>query len=180
MKKTQILLIFILLSGQLWSQDNTATKRILKPHFTTADTVERSTGTIIYKGVFNVDFENERYLYDNGKQYWFRITGDKIMQAYSTILEVELSSPENGVYEKMGDIFCSEIHAPSTKPDVLNPGLYIDAWGFKQNIEIWYNGDFIKLVYPAVITKRFASIEHSFYIKAADYQIMLNAFTPQK
>lgn len=180
MKKTQFLLIFILLTGQLWSQDNTTATRIEKPHFATIDTVHRSTGTFKYEGVFNVDFENERYLYDNGKQYWFRITADKIKQAYSTILQVELSSPENGQYEKMGDIFCSEIHAPSTKPDVLNPGLYVDAWGFKQNIEIWYNGDFIKLVYPAVITTRFASLEHSFYIKAADYKIMLNAFKPQK
>lgn len=80
----------------------------------------------------------------------------------------------------MGVILCSELHAPSTKKVVPNNGLFVDAWGFKQNIEIWYDGDFIKFVYPALGKNKIKSLEHLFYIKAADYKKILKAFTPNK
>ena len=173
MKYSVIILLVLFRVDTIFSQEE-------KPHFATIDTVQRESGTVLYEGVFNVDYMNRLYHYDNDHQYWFRVEECNIKNAYSTILQIELSSPQNATYEKIGDIVCREIHAPSTKKDVSSPGLYVDAWGFNKNIEIWFNGEYIKLLYPALGKNTIKSLEHAFYIKAEDYQKILNAFTPKK
>ena len=180
MKQLQIFILASLALNTGLAQNETIVESDQKLHFATIDTVQRESGTIVYEGVFNLDFANGLYQYDNSHQYWFSVAEAKIKEAFNTILEVELSSPENGVYEKMGVINCQEVHAPSTKKDVLNEGLFVDAWGFNLNIEVWYNGSFIKLVYPALGKNKIKSLEHAFYIKAADYKKILKAFTPNK
>lgn len=172
MKYKLILLLLIAVSFLGTSQNE-------KPHFCTRDTSEHKERDLAYDGYFNVDISKRGNYYVND-QYSFTIPNDSLKKAFSVVSKVELSSPIDGVYEKMGSFNAGELHAPSSKKDVLMKGKYSDTWGFNKNVEIWYNGEYIKLIFPKLINSNFQSFKHSFYIKKDCYQNMLNTFKPRR
>lgn len=148
-----------------------------KPHFCTRDTSEHKENNFAYDGVFNVDVAAQWQDYVND-QYRFRIASDKQKDAFKVVLEIELTEPENGIYEKLGSFTCAELHAPSSRKDVLEKGKYATAWAFNKDVEIWYNGEYIKLIFPKLTNSNTESFEHAFYVKKECHQDMLNAFKP--
>lgn len=172
MKKILTILLVVLVAQVGLSQNE-------KPHFCTRDTSDHKEHNHAFDGVFNVDVGKQYNDYVND-QYWFRIAADKQKEAFNVILEIEYTEPENGVYEKLGSFICSELHAPSNKKDVLEKGKYTTAWAFNKEVEIWYNGEYIKLVFPKLTNTNHQSFEHSFYVKKECHQDMLNAFKPNK
>jgi hypothetical protein len=148
--------------------------------FCAKDTSEHKEVNSAHDGSFDVEQSRHGNYYKND-QYKFMIPKDSLSLAFKVVSKVADAQPENGVYEMLGSFYADDLHAPTTTKDAFEKDKYATTWAFKKYIEIWYNGEYIKLVFPKLTNDKHeteVAFKHSFYIHKDCYQDMLNAFKP--